>query len=423
MTAEPVTTSSTAQVETYRRQRGFLEREVTRRDGSSITSRVAVSGTAVAGIEQMNDLWATHELAWLRGGSDYNGISGSAVGIVDLFSGCGGLTVGAQEAARALGRPIDVQLAVDLDADALSVYEANFAPREAVADPIQSLVDRSPGQSLSFSERTLRRQLDGVDIVLGGPPCQGHSSLNNHTRRDDPKNELYLTMARFAEVVRPQNVLIENVPDVVHSRLDVVTETARILRALGYTVSSGVVRAVDLGIPQTRRRHLMVATRGPLPAGIAEMVLAHRRTHRSVSWAIRDLTAGGDGPFDTSSVPSATNMRRMRYLFDHNLHELPDSERPDCHRLKKHTYTSVYGRMYADRPAPTITSGFGSMGQGRFVHPDFPRTVTPHEAARLQGFPDHFSFAAARNRSALARMIGNAVPSRLAYVPVLEMLR
>lgn len=423
MTAEAVPTSSTVQVETYRRQRGFIEREVTRRDGSSSISHVDVSGTAVADVKQQNDLWATHELAWLRGGSISDGISGPAVNVVDLFSGCGGLTVGAQEAARALGRPIDVQLAVDMDTDALSVYEANFAPREAVADPIQSLLDRSPEQPLSFAERALRRQLDGVDLVLGGPPCQGHSSLNNRTRRDDPKNELYLTMARFVEVARPQSVLIENVPDVVHSRLDVVTETARILRSLGYTVSSGVVRAVDLGIPQTRRRHLMVAARGPLPAGLTDMALSHRQAHRSVSWAIRDLGAGGDAPFDTSSVPSTTNMRRMRYLFDHNLHELPNSERPDCHRLKKHTYTSVYGRMYADRPAPTITSGFGSMGQGRFVHPEHARTLTPHEAARLQGFPDHFSFAAARNRSALARMIGNAVPSRLAYVPVLEMLR
>jgi DNA (cytosine-5)-methyltransferase 1 len=83
----------------------------------------------------------------------------------------------------------------------------------------------------------------------------------------------------------------------------------------------------------------------------------------------------------------------------------------------------VYGRMRPDVPAPTITSGFGSTGQGRFVHPLEPRTLTPREAARLQGFPDWFSFSAVDGRRALQEMIGNAVPSRLGYVAAMELLR
>lgn len=80
--------------------------------------------------------------------------------------------------------------------------------------------------------------------------------------------------------------------------------------------------------------------------------------------------------------------KENRISFENNLFELPNSERPDCHRLKPHSYKSVYGRMYWDRPAPTITRGFGSTGQGRFVHSLLKRTITPHEAARIQFFPD-----------------------------------
>ena len=97
--------------------------------------------------------------------------------------------------------------------------------------------------------------------------------------------------------------------------------------------------------------------------------------------------------------------------------------RPDCHRLKEHSYKSVYGRMYWEQPAQTITSGFTSMGQGRFVHPKAKRTITPHEAARLQFIPDFFSFGDTIRRTSLAEIIGNAVPTKLTYVLALELLR
>src|SRR5690606_26715584 len=109
-------------------------------------------------------------------------------------------------------------------------------------------------------------------------------------------------------------------------------------------------------------------------------------------------------------------------LFDNVLHDLPDSERPDCHRLKNHSYLAVYGRLYWDRPAPTITRGFAYTGRGRFVHPLEPRTLTPHEAARVQFFPDYFSFGNA-NRSTMQNIIGNAVPPKMGYVAALELLR
>lgn len=260
---------------------------------------------------------------------------------------------------------------------------------------------------------------------MGGPPCQGHSDLNNHTRRADPRNALYLRMARFVEVVRPQHVLIENVPGVAHDKTGVVRRTTESLRAAGYAVETAILTATDFGAAQSRRRHLLLATLSPAGAPtLAQLQSDFGSPVRTVMDAIGDLgVRPGGGIYDTAAQHSELNERRINFLFDNQLWDLPNEERPDCHRLKPHSYVSVYGRMHGDRPAPTITSGFGSTGQGRFVHPLERRTLTPHEAARLQGFPDWFTFRSVAKRGALQKMIGNAVPSRLAYAAVAGLLR
>jgi DNA (cytosine-5)-methyltransferase 1 len=112
----------------------------------------------------------------------------------------------------------------------------------------------------------------------------------------------------------------------------------------------------------------------------------------------------------------------MKYLVNKGVYRLPDRMRPDCHKDGNHTYASVYGRLNWDEPAQTITGGFISPGQGRFVHPSLPRTLTPHEAARLQFFPDFFDFSNVEKRTALAEMIGNAVPMKLSYAFCVEFL-
>jgi len=312
-------------------------------------------------------------------------------------------------------------LAVDTDPIALAVYEKNFNPKISISDGLESFIDSDFGTKTSKTERHFIRRVGNIDLLLAGPPCQGHSDLNNHTRRNDPRNLLLLKVARFAELFSPENILIENVQGIRHDRRGVLYKAERQLTALGYHVESFLLDAASVGVSQKRRRCFLVASRRPI-SNPEEMLAAHSAQPRSFDWACGDLRYNAEDVFNSSAKVSEENQRRINYLFKHKLYELPDSQRPDCHRLRPHGYHSVYGRIYPDRPAPTITTGFGSSGQGRFTHPYEERTLTPHEAARLQFFPDFFQFAA-QGRKALQRLIGNAVPPKLAFPVVLELLK
>lgn len=393
-------------------------RVVTTRDGRAVAAQSPSVAEPRTGRGPYEDFWR----AWLVGDRKQPNPVGATVSVADLFSGCGGLSVGIEEACRALGLNAETALAIDNDEAAMKVFEANFRPHHAHVGGIEELVDGDLEAPLTIEEQRLHDMIGPIDLAVGGPPCQGHSDLNNHTRRNDPKNKLYLRMVRFVEVIRPRHVIIENVPGVVHDRTGVVEVARRRLRDIGYTISDGVVAADALGWAQRRRRHLLLASLDVDHLDVAEVRESYARPALPVSWAL-DGAPVGDSVLDTSANHSVVNRRRIKYLFDNDVYELPDEERPDCHRLKPHSYRSVYGRMKPDEPAPTITSGFGSTGQGRFVHPTLPRTLTPREAARVQGFPDWFDFGMIEGRRALQEMIGNAVPSRLAYVAALELLR
>jgi DNA (cytosine-5)-methyltransferase 1 len=337
---------------------------------------------------------------------------------VDLFAGCGGMTLGLLEAARRHGLRLNTVLAVDSDPEVVEVYERNFSSANCMVSDVAAFFDGPIGASLTPSEQQLAAALPRVDVLQGGPPCQGHSDLNNHTRRRDPKNALYLKMARAAEVLKPDVVVIENVPPVQWDRSGVVAATKRAFEASNYAVSGKVVNLQTVGVPQRRLRYVLIASKVATvnPAfvfsALAEKWGDHRA--RTVEWAIRDLEeAGGKTTYDTPSARSDDNARRIAYLFQHGCHDLPNDQRPRCHRNKDHSYNSVYGRLWWNRPAQTITTGFGSMGQGRYVHPQRWRTITPHEAARLQTFPDWFDFGQGTRRGVLAKAIGNAVPPML----------
>jgi len=368
------------------------------------------------------DLAAEFDAAWLRASERPKLPDAVNVRFADLFAGCGAMSIGVVEACRALGKMAHPMFAADMNRKALDVYRENFTPKRSASNPIEHELDSPIGSAPSNKERALKRSVGEIDLVVGGPPCQGNSDLNNHTRRRDPKNALYLRMVRFAEVLEPSSIIIENVRGVLHDENNVVDIAQEALERRGYTVEVLVIPGEDLGVPQRRRRVFLLASKDNLPL-LGDELSRYRQPSRSFAWACGDLIKTNAHPLlDTTGTPSATNRRRIDYLFDNDCYDLPNSERPSCHRDKEHSYNSVYGRMRWNASSPTITTGFGSMGQGRFVHPKQRRTITPHEAARLQFIPDFFTFGTS-NRASVAEMIGNAVPPKMAYVAALHLLR
>jgi DNA (cytosine-5)-methyltransferase 1 len=331
--------------------------------------------------------------------------NGSTLVLADLFCGCGGLTLGAFWAAQVLKRSLVIELAVDNWPTAIEVYRSNFG-RMA-----KKIVCADLGAGLTVPRRRL-------DVVVAGPPCQGHSDLNNSTRRVDARNELYTVPAAFAVKNDAKVVLIENVPAVIHSAQRVVCNAERTLVDAGYATAQIVLDISNLGVPQKRRRHLLIGSciheQRELD-GISEQISALSEAPKLLDF-IGDLQDSHGLPTGRSFSQrvSRDNVERIDYLFDNDIYDLPNHLRPPCHRDKVHSYGSMYGRLRPDVPAQTITSGFGSMGQGRYVHPTRRRTITPHEAARIQGFPDFFSFDAVGSLTGLREMIANAVPPAVA---------
>ncbi len=357
--------------------------------------------------------------------------SNREISYIDLFSSVGGLSLGLEEAVKSLGfRPLPL-LAVDVDEGALAIHKHNHGTKRVIHESVSSLVDfkvigQGMNATLAYEPAVIGSQMEDlvgkVDVVLAGPPCQGHSTLNNYSRGDDPRNLLYLTVPAIAIALKAPVVIIENVPNVLNDVDNVVESTKEILVQNGYQVTGTVLAAHQLGWAQTRKRYFLVGTLGhsPIDLDIVRKYFAHQPL--PVSWALDKFNVSTENEqhiMNQIAEMSPLNQTRIDWLFDNDVYELPNHIRPDCHK-DGHTYPSVYGRMKWSEPAPTLTTGFVSPGRGRFIHPRERRVLTPREAARLQGFPNWFDFSpvtlAPSKRGQLAKWIGDAVPSILGYV-------
>lgn len=345
---------------------------------------------------------------------------------IDLFSSIGGLTTGFAEALRDSNFAPKSLFGADVDILATAVYKANWPTAEMYSNTVRNLVDSKidgAGESAKFVydpvilHEGLASLAGKIDAVIAGPPCQGNSSLNNKTRGDDPRNELYLQVPAIAIALNAPRVLIENVPGVVRERNNVVGTTISLLEAAGYRIESGVLAADQFGWPQTRKRFFLVADKTSAPRPFDELKEDFGQKSQSVSWLLNQAMPNDTQLMSTGSVLSPENQARAKYLIENNLFDLPLDQRPDCHR-RGTTYTSSYGRMRPDQPAPTLTTGFLSPGRGRFIHPHEARTLTPREAAMVQGFPNWYAFnpTGATSRNNLAKWIGDAVPPVLGYI-------
>ncbi|MCP9826920.1 DNA cytosine methyltransferase [Synechococcus sp. L2F] len=352
--------------------------------------------------------------------------------VVDLFCGCGGFTEGIKQAFNSAGFNVEITAAVDIDESALSLYTLNHSPLVSFSKDVNDLARcvfrQNIDNTLSLHDpsfqnigiETLEILMQGCDVLLAGPPCQGHSNLNNHSRRNDPRNNLYLAVATYAALLSPKVIAIENVSSVLKDRSGNVHKTHMLLESLGYSVHSVLVKGIEVGLPQTRNRHFTIAynSEGINPRALMKSYSSYFLRPRSVSWALQMPPTVCDlqNCFYTPSAPSKQNLERINWLHDMNVYDLPFDHRPVCHH-ENHNYKSVYGRLCPDLPSGTITTGFNSPGRGRFVHPSERRVITACEASLIQGFPTSYKFytdGLMPSRNVHSKVIGDAVSPMMA---------
>ena len=335
---------------------------------------------------------------------------------IDLFAGGGGLTVGLKRAG------FRVALAVDLEEQAVRTYAANHLDVHVARLDVKEV-------SRDFCRSVLKDR--AIDLLAGCPPCQGFTSLTSKYRTDDPRNQLVVEMCRLAKDVRPRAIMMENVPGLMRS--EIYKQMRQELGEAGYLVSDGVLQVADFGVPQSRRRLVMVAGRGftiqlakPTHSDAEEDGLACWRTVRQAIGHSRGSPLTLKEAKSGAGVQNA-NWHVVRTLSPQNLARiraarpgrtwpsLPEELRPRCHRGGYNGFTNVYGRMEWDRPSPTITGGCTTLSKGRFGHPEEDRTISVREAALLQTFPEDYVFDTPYMEH-VCNIIGNALPCDFAEV-------
>lgn len=344
---------------------------------------------------------------------------------IDLFTGGGGLSLGVSHALKALGCHPRLVLAADVDSNALSLVNQHFAPlmsrNTTVEELVDYVLDHSADTAGFITEPTIRdnelKPYRGkIDLLVGGPPCQGHSNFNNRTRGHDPRNLLYFVMPAIAVALKVPNLIIENVATIRRARENVVEKTSQILASKGYSVKEVILNAAEFGVAQARQRHFLIASLHPVYdiSSVAAQLRQPTITFDDVTRRLPPIKFENE-ILETNSQLSAENVARIRYLLENDVYDLPNDQRPDCHR-EEHTYPSVYGRIRGNQPMQTVTTGFGTPGRGRYVHPYEPRTVNAREAARAQAFPDWFwepTTSLGFTRNDFYKIIGDAVPPLL----------
>jgi DNA (cytosine-5)-methyltransferase 1 len=317
---------------------------------------------------------------------------------IDLFRGCGGLTLGLRQAGfRVVG-------AVENDPLAVETYRANHKGVAVWPEDIRTL---TPCQV----KRHLGLRKGELDLLAGCPPCQGFSTmttLNGKRAIADSRNDLVFEFLRFVRGLAPKAVMLENVPGLAKDAR--IRRVCRQLKALGYEPSLDVLDAAEYGVPQRRRRMILLAARN----AVIPFARPARRM-KTVRDALTRLCPGrarNDPLHQVGEKRSAkvTDIIRLIPKNGGSRLDLGERRQLDCHR-NCDGFNDVYGRMAWDEVAPTITGGCCNPSKGRFLHPTKNRCITLREAALLQTLPPSCTFSTKRGIFPAAQMIGNALPS------------
>jgi len=350
--------------------------------------------------------------------------------VVDLFAGCGGLSLGFIKAGYTIDK------AVEFDQTIANTYKKNHPEVEVIIDDIKN-VDNSGVFKLG-----------DVDVIIGGPPCQGFSMAGARIRQgfiDDPRNYLFKHYFNVVRAVKPKVFVMENVKGMLTMQGGKIFEeikntftNADLLDGQPYYLYYRVVKATEFGIPQKRERLIIIGT----TKNDVEFDKMWEKTKEEIKKEIPtyfdevsvfdaignmpEVTKDGkivnpkpQSEYEkylaaslevienhTQSRHSAVAIERMKQIKNGENYMVLDEEISSVH-------SGSYGRLYWDEQASTITTRFDTPAGGRFIHPVENRTLTPREAARIQSFPDDFVFYG--DKRSISRQIGNAVPPKVSY--------
>jgi DNA (cytosine-5)-methyltransferase 1 len=340
---------------------------------------------------------------------------------VDLFSGGGGASLGLH---RVEG--VNLRAAAEINDQVREPYNRNL-PVEA-AD-----VDLTDEDALSQICEKYGLQPSDFDLVIGCPPCQKYSSLQDTTPPldDGPKNKLLNIYIDLILTIAPKVVVFENVPGLMAEKNEQYVEDLKhYLRKAGYGFDLQLLNTADFGVPQARQRAIGIGIKGvpdekislpePTHASPEKAESEGKPRHRTVADAIGDLPpleAGENADDLPFNGHRARNHRKKTVEFIKKIPDdggsrtdLPDDEQLQCHQDLENKFSAgnVYGRMKWDEPGPTLTGRCTTPSSGRFVHPEQHRGISPREAARIMTFPDEYDLP--ESNSTAERLIGNAVP-------------
>lgn len=336
---------------------------------------------------------------------------------VELFAGAGGLSIGLEKAG------INVVIANEIMPDFAATLAANHPNTKVINDDIHKI---------DFKAELAKMGLESVDVLSGGPPCQGFSTIGSKNRQD-PRNSLFYEYLRAVSETHPKYTIFENVSGFKRMYDGFAYETlVKEMDALGYNTRCQILNAADYGAPQVRYRTIVLGWRKDLPA-VDFPTITHGdkqglKPFVTLMDAIGDLPelSAGESIGSYSSEPITDYQKKMRgkqqVLLEHNasnygekmqeilriipeggsIKDLPARLRP------KSGYANTYARLLPNVPSPTITRNFGTPSSSRCVHPYQPRALSTREGARLQGFPDNYRFVGGKQSKNL--QIGNAVP-------------
>lgn len=332
---------------------------------------------------------------------------------IDLCCGAGGLTLGLKRAG------FNVVAGVEVDPEIAKTYKANHPTTNLLIRDVRDVTGKEILELTGLKE---------IDLIAGCPPCQGFSKLTDKYHRKDPRNDLVLEMTRLIEEIKPKMVMMENVPGLAIRGKNVLDEFVSRLESMGYLVNKGILQLADYGVPQSRRRFVLLAGKGfsiPFPKrthcrkGDKEKKLkpwltladAIKNMEKPISFS-QAKERGGPQKFNWHVVRDLKEItiERLKALTAGNSRgALPMELRPKCHVQSNEGFQNVYGRLSWEKISPTITSGCTTPAMGRFGHPDELRAMSIREAALIQTFPKKYKLDTEFMDKA-CDLVGNALP-------------